>query len=275
MIERTLVIGSTGLIGRAVTRLLYAEDWSVVGMRRWNSEFRGLGVDVPDVVADLYDRGELLHAMSGMNYVVYAAAPDPKLGGDLYRRRATTAIRNVLEVARDADVERVVVTSSAVTIGPAGDDDPADETSVYLPGTAGDHFVEAAYAVEQECFREAADGQFIVMLNPTVVLGPGARLPAARSLGGVGETAPVNWVDIGRVAQAHLRALEWGRRGERYIVGGENGTLGALYETARAGDEVDVGRAWFEFGNATYRNRNLLVDGQWVDGSKAERDLGL
>lgn len=275
MIERTLVIGSTGFLGRAVTRLLYAEDRNVVGMRRWNSDLDVLDDDVPDLVADLYDRDELLHAMSGMNHVVYAAAPDPTLPGDVYRRRATTAARNVLEVARDADVERVVVTSSAVTIGAGDADEPADETSYYLPGTAGDHFVEAAYAVEQECFREAADGQFIVMLNPSVVLGPGARLPAFRALDGVGETDPVNWVDIGRVARAHLRALDFGRRGERYIVGGENTTLGGLYSTVEEREEVDVGGDWFDFGETSYRNRNLLSDGRRVDSSKAERDLGL
>lgn len=275
MIEQTLVIGSTGFVGRSVTQLLHAEDWNVVGMRRWNSELEALDDDVPDLVADLYDRTELLHAMSGMNYVVYAAAPDPGLSGDAYRRRATTAIRNVLEVARDADVEQVVVTSTAATIGPPEDGDVAEESSYYLPGTAEDPYVEAAYAVEQECFREAADGQSIVVLNPTVVLGPGAELPSFRSLGDAAETDPVNWVDIGRVARAHLRALEHGRRGERYIVGGENATLGEFYATASAREEVDLRREWIRLGDSPYRNRYLITDGQWVDSSKAERDLGI
>jgi len=275
MLEQALVIGSTGFVGSSVTRLLHAEDWNVVGMRRWNSGLEVLADDVPDLVGDLSDRSELLHAMSGMNYVIYAAAPDPELSGDAYRRRATTAIRNVLEVARDADVERVVVTSTAATVGPAEQGEKADESAYYLPGTAEDPYVEAAYAVEQECFREAADGQSIVLLNPTVIVGPGTELPTYRSLDGASETDPVNWVDIGRVARAHLRALEHGRRGERYIVGGENTRLEEFYATVSARDEVELRDEWFGFGCASYRGRYLLTDGQWVESSKAERDLGI
>lgn len=276
MIERTLVIGSTGFIGRAVVRLLDAEGRQVVGMRRWNSELGPLEeVGIPDIVANLYDRADLIHAFSGMNHVVYCAAPDPTASSDEYRGLATTAIRNVLEVARDADVERVVVTSTAATIAKRAGDGPADESDVYLPGSAGDHFVEAAYAVEQECFREAADGQSIVLLNPSIVLGPGARFPTRRSLQGTDDSAPVNWVDLGRVARAHLLALEAGRRGERYIVSGPNGTLAEFYAEVEARDDVELSSSWFGSRSAPYRNRYLLAEGQHLDGSKAERALGL
>ncbi len=277
MIERTLVIGATGFVGRAVVGLLQGEERRVVAMRRWNSPSRPIDeMGVRQIVADLDEPERLRHALSGVNHVVYCAAPDRGLEPDAYRRRATLGIRRVLAVARDEDVERVVVTSSAVTIGrPDREGELADESRYYLPGEAGDHFVEAAYAVEQECFRESADGQEIVIVNPTIVLGPGAVLPARSRLGGGSGEAPVNWVDRGRVARAHLRALEAGRRGRRYIVAGQNGTLDELYGRAEAEPGVEIRGSWIGHRHPPVRNRYLLTDGQWIDAARAERELGL
>ena len=276
MIERTLVIGSTGVLGRSITRVLEAADWGVVGMRRWDSDVAYLDeIGVPDVVGDVRERDRLREAMSGVNYVVYCSAPDTDLPPDTYRQRATTGIRNVLEVARDEDVEKLVVTSSAVTIGQPDEDREADESDYYLPGTAEDHFVEAAYAVEQECFREAADGQHVVLLEPTIVIGPGAHLPARSRLRSVPDDAPVNWVDLGRVARAHLEAMEWGHRGERYIVAGQNGTIRDLYDLAADEPDVEIRKRGVGFGAPEYRNRYLLTAGQHVDGSKVRREFEL
>ena len=275
MIERTLVIGSTGFIGRAVAGHLNEQGWNVIGMRRWDSPVDLLeNLGIPDIVADLEDRDALLHAMSGVNYLVYCAAPDADLPADEYRRRATIDIRNVLQVARDADVERVLVTSTAATVAADGESE-ADESEDYLPGTAEDHFVEAAYGVEQECYRQSADGQDIVTVNPSIVVGPGAHFPARSRLDGVGEERPVNWVGLDRVARAHRLALEHGRRGERYIVGGANGRLGDFYETVRQTDDVTIEAGGMLGGPKPYRNRYLLTGGGWLDSRKAEQKLGL
>lgn len=275
MIERTLVIGSTGFVGRAVADHLNEQEWDVIGMRRWDSRVDVLeGLGIPDIVADLQDRDALLHAMSGINYLIYCAAPDPGLPADEYRRRATIDIRNVLEVAREADIERVLVTSTAATVAAEGESE-ADESQVYLPGTAEDHFVEAAYAVEQECYRQSADGQFIVTVNPSLVVGPGARFPGRSRLERAEEQRPVNWVGLGRVARAHRLALEHGRRGERYIVGGTNGRLGDFYAAIAGREDVTIQEGGMLGGPTPYRNRYLLNGGGWLDSRKAEQKLGV
>lgn len=287
MIERTLVIGSTGFVGRHVLRHLHEHGHTVVGMRRWHSSadvVRDLGAT--DVVADLSDRRTLVQAIGGFNRIVYCAAPDTDLDPGEYRAKASTWIRNVLEIARDEDVERVVVTSTAATLAapPEDEDRLADERDVYLPGSAIDPFVEAAYAVEQECFRQAADGQSVLILNPTVALGPGARLPARNQLDDVADDDPVNWVDIERVAAAHRAALGMtlepslapGRRGNRYLVAGENTTIGDLYDEIEAREAVSTVESplWRRHDDA-YRNRHLLTDSQWVDDSQAREHLGI
>ena len=286
MIERTLVIGSTGFLGRHVLRHLHEHDHTVVGMRRWQSSgeaIRQLGAT--DLVADLSERRTLVQAFGEFTHIVYCAAPDASLPPGEYRAKASTWMRNVLEIARDEDVERVLVTSTAATIASPTDDEDrlADERDVYLPGSAGDHFVEAAYAVEQECFRQAADGQSVLVLNPTTILGPGARLPEREALD-VDDDAPVNWVDVDVAAEAHRAALEMklepslkpGRRGHRYIVGGENTTIGDLYARAESRYGVDTIPTTCGSGDGEpYRDRHLLESGQWVDTSRAETDLGI
>lgn len=281
MVEQTLVIGSTGLVGRHVVGYLADRRHTVVGMRRWNSESEVLEtLGVPDVVADLADLERLAHAVSGVNHIIYCAAPDTSLEPRRYQRCAVEWIRNVLQMARDKDVDRVVVTSTASTIGrPESANEVADRhpdgRDAYLPGSAGDHFVEAAYAVEQEVFRQAADGQDVVILNPTVIVGEGARLPSAHGAGGVDADAPVNWVAAERVARAHEAALNHGKRGGRYVVGGTNGTLGELYDVVERHPAVEVTGSGLFGNDVTYRNRHLLTSGQRVDTSRSERILGL
>lgn len=273
---RTLVIGATGFVGRAVLRELTRRGERAVGMRRWNSNERIFErLDVPDVVGDLQNYEDVLHAVSGVNRVVYSAAPEPGLEEDEYRGRATTAIRHVLEAAREAEVESVVVTSTAATVGSPSAEEPATEKEVYLPGRAEDHFVEAAYAVEQECFREAADGQSIVILNPTLIVGSGARFPAYRQLDAESDHR-VDVADRGRVARAHAGALQHGRRGERYLVSGERIRLGDLYERLESRGDIEVADGWpWSSSHTPHRNRYLLEIDCWYDDAKARRTFDL
>lgn len=271
--ERTLVIGATGIVGRAVVRRLDRAGREVVAGRRWDGDAAPLherGIET--VVLDVENRESMVPVVAGCNHVIYCAAPPRELNRGPYMRRAVTGIRNVLEVVRQEEIDRLVVTSTAATLGAAAEGErrePVDEGDVYLPGTSGDRFVEAAWAVEQECRREAADGRFVIMLNPSVTLGPGVKIPQRDALS-VGREAPVNWVELERVADAHLAALVSGRPGERYIVEGENGTVGGLYDVASGREDVQIGGSY-----EANRERFLLENGRHLDGTKATHIFGL
>lgn len=271
--ERTLVIGATGIVGRAVVGRLDRAGRDVIAGHRWDGDaepLRERGVET--AVLDVEDRESMLPVVAGCNQVIYCAAPSPDLNRGAYMRRAVTGIRNVLEVVREEEIDRLVVTSTAATLGAAKEGErrePVDEGDVYLPGTSGDRFVEAAWAVEQECRREAADGRFVMMLNPSVTLGPGVTIPEPDALS-VGREAPVNWVELDRVADAHLAALVSGRPGERYIVEGENGTVGGLYNVASGREDVQIGESC-----EADRERFLLENGRHLDGTKATHIFGL
>lgn len=263
--RRHLVIGATGLVGRQVVREIAGRQWPVRGLRRWDSTAESIDFEGVDVaVGDIFEPAALAEAIAGVNGVIYCAAPAPGGDGREIKRRSVEAIRRVLAACRDFEVDRLVVTSSASTMGQSTPGKRLTEATYYLPGASDDPFAEAKYAVEQECYRYIADGFAVVMVNPTLVVGPGVDLtPYARL--GVDDDQSLNAVDVRRVAKALANGLYRGRPGERYLVGGENTKAGALFD------------GWSTRGKNAVRPREayLVECGQWVDDRRARQELDL
>jgi dihydroflavonol-4-reductase len=141
--------------------------------------------------------------------------------------------RTVIDACRAASVARLIYTSSLTTIGQAPSDEQrlADERDLYVPGSLRHSaYYECKYAMESEVLRATAAGLPALVLNPTAVFGPGdhhlttgrALLAVARGWGRAWVEAEINVVDVREVGQAHVRAAETGRIGERTILGGHN-----------------------------------------------------
>ncbi|WP_168210836.1 NAD-dependent epimerase/dehydratase family protein [Persicimonas caeni] len=277
--QRALVIGATGFIGDHILRALVHKGVEAAAMRRWNSQASSLGgLGVESIVADLLDRETLVETLAGFNYVFVASAPDPSKDEWAYLRESVIGMRNLLAVARDADVERVIVTSCASTIAPPTRGRVSTAADVYLPGTAQSNVVEAQYAVEQECFRQAADGMDLLILNPGICIGDGAVLPSRKLLKKVSDDAPINVVDVDDVARAHVAASVRQSFGERFVLGGENTTVGELYARLEpAGPQAArLGRYEVRLSDdpAEIRHLPLFRQGVWLDNSRAEREFG-
>jgi dihydroflavonol-4-reductase len=303
-----LVLGATGFIGGQVARALIECGYAVRALRRHTSPLRTLeGLPVELATGDLRDRDSLLAAMRGVAAVVHAAGyyPPNSLAPRVARRLAVAGMRAVLECARTAGVGRVIYTSSLSSVGrPSGGRALADERDFYLPGSIADPYFEAKWAMEAEAYRAVAAGQDVVVLCPTVVFGPGDVKPTtgmvilalARGLLRAYVEGDTNIVDVRDVAQAHVAALERGRSGERYILGGHNTTVGATM--GMAADILGVApprvrlpaRAALlaaKLGEAALLalpNRPFLPlseaiemvrHGQHYDCAKAQRELGL
>jgi dihydroflavonol-4-reductase len=241
---QVLVLGATGFLGGQIARALVERGYAVRALRRPSSALRALdGLPVELMTGDLRDRDSLLAAMRGVTAVVHAAGyyPPNSLAPRRALRQAVAGMRAVIECARAAGVERVVYTSSLSTIGRAGAGRAlADERDFYLPGSVADPYFEAKWAMEAEAYRAVAAGQDVVVLCPTVVFGPGDVKPTtgtiilalARGLMRAYVEGQINVVDVRDVAQAHMAALERGRSGERYLLGGHNTTVGATMQVA-------------------------------------------
>ena len=218
---RVYVTGASGFIGGHVTRKL-----------------REAGHDVGDEWIDLLDRERLRRAIAGCDAVFHLAAlysyDSP---AEEHERVNVEGTRVVVELCRELGVGRLVHTSTCGTCGPVpgrpateADDPPDYELTVPYKRTK----LES----ERIVLAAAGDGLDAVVVNPTTPVGDGDRFPTptGRMVEGVATgryraylDTGVNVVDVRDVAHGHLLALERGRSGQRYLLGGVDLTLRELF----------------------------------------------
>ena len=241
-----LVTGAAGFVGSAVTRAAVAAGWPVRALVRASSDRRNLaGLAVETVESDLRDTEAVARAMTGITHVFHVAADyrlwarDPE---EIVRNnRDTTA--NVMNAALAAGVERIVYTSSVATLlpDPAG---AADETRPATEATVIGAYKRSKVIAERLVEAMVAErGLPAVIVNPSTPIGPrdarptptgriiveaaNGRMPAYVDSG-------LNLVHVDDVAAGHLAALDKGRIGERYVLGGQDVSLAAMLRAIAA-----------------------------------------
>ncbi|HEX4430059.1 MAG TPA: hopanoid-associated sugar epimerase [Frankiaceae bacterium] len=234
--DRVVVSGAAGFIGAAVVRALLARGARVVALVEPGADERNLdGLDVERLRVDVRDADAVTAACTGARFVFHLAAMyrfwsrrpqdfyDVNVGGT----------RNVIRAARAASCERVIYTSTVGVLGldGAAAGRPADETCYADVAHLFGLYKRTKYVAEHEVLREAAQGAPVSLVLPTFPLGPADRRPTptgkvvveflnGRMPAFVDTT--FNVVHVDDLAAGHLLALEGGRVGRSYIVGGEN-----------------------------------------------------
>ncbi len=231
----TLVTGATGFVGSAVARTLAARGHSLRLLARPASDRRNLaGLDAEVVVGDLTDPASLARAAAGCRYVVHVAAdyrfwvPDP----DAMLRANVEGAVAMVRAAAQAGAERIVHCSSVAALGQIGDGSLANEATPARQADFVGIYKRSKHLAENAVLDLARrDGLPVVVVNPSAPVGPrdikptptgkmirdaaAGRVPAYIDTG-------INIVHVDDVAEGHVLALEKGRVGERYILGGEN-----------------------------------------------------
>jgi dihydroflavonol-4-reductase len=231
------VTGATGFVGSHVARALAAQGADLRLLVRSGSDLRNIQeLQAERVMGDLRDAASLKKAVAGCDVVFHVAADyrlwvrDPD---EMYRSNVE-GTKAILEAARESKVRRVVYTSSVATMGFQSNGHLANEESpVSLANMIGP-YKRSKYMAEELAIRAGKSGMDVVVVNPTTPVGerdikptPTGRIvvdflkkkfPAYVDTG-------LNLVDVAECAQGHIAALEKGRSGERYILGGENLTL--------------------------------------------------
>jgi len=234
---RALVTGAAGFIGAHVARALREAGWEVRAFDRAGEV---------DVAGDVLDADAMARAVEGCDAVFHLAAVYSFRRRDAAAMRAVNVdgARVVLDAAARAPaVRRVVYTSSCATCGPvpgrpATEADTPPEWELRVP------YKRTKLEGERVALAAAHDGLDVVVVNPTTPVGPGDRRPtptgkmiadvaSGRARGFLAGGA-LNIVAVEDVAAGHLRAFERGRRGERYLLGGENLSMREVFAQVAA-----------------------------------------
>ena len=241
MTDLTLLTGATGFVGSAVARTLLARGHRLRVLVRAGSDRRNLaGLDCAEVIGDLGDAASLAAAVAGCRYVVHVAAdyriwvPDPEA---MLRANVEGTVA-LMRAALAAGVERVVYCSSVAALGLRGDGVPGDETTSVDPAAIVGVYKRSKYAAEREVRRLIREeGLPAVIVNPAAPVGPRdiKPTPTGRMIADAAAGRMPAYIDTGLcvvhvddVAEGHALALERGRIGELYILGGENLSLAAV-----------------------------------------------
>jgi dihydroflavonol-4-reductase len=243
---KVFLTGATGFVGTHVARELVQQGAQLRLLVRPTSNLRNLeGLPAETVVGDLLQPESLRTSIRGCDALMHVAADyrlwvrDPK---SMYAANVD-GTRALLRIAREESVPRTVYTSSVATMGFKSDGTIVDETTpVSLADMVG-HYKRSKFLGEQVAIEAARAGQQVIILNPTTPIGPMDVKPTPtgriivdflnRKFPAYVDTG-LNLVDVAEVARTHVCALEEGRSGERYILGGENLTLKQILDKMSA-----------------------------------------
>lgn len=237
---RSLVTGGLGFIGRHLVALL----------RERGEQVRVLDLQAPDreaagdeyLTGSVTDAALLREAVRGVDTVYHLAAPAElwAAGRAAFEPVHRMGTRNVLDAAAAEGVARVVHCSTESVLKrrggsrvPARVDESLRLTERQMCGA----YCRGKLLAENEALRAARRGLPVVVVNPSIPVGPGDRLltpPTRMILGFLNGRYPafldclLNLVDVRDVALGHVLAAERGRCGERYLLSHVNLRLSAL-----------------------------------------------
>jgi dihydroflavonol-4-reductase len=304
---KVFVTGATGFLGAHVARVLAEQGADLRLLVRSSSDLRNIeGLPADCVTGDLRSPASFEKAIAGCDTVFHVAADyrlwvrDPE---QMYRSNVE-GTRALLEGARKNGVRRVLYTSSVATMGFSSNGISADEESPVTLAEMIGHYKRSKFMAEQIALAAGRSGQDVVIVNPSTPVGemdikptPTGRIivdflkkkfPAYVDTG-------LNLVDATECARGHVAALEKGRSGQRYILGGENLTLKQILDKLAAitglpaprvrvpyvlalatgiVDEIVTGRIRGREPRATIDAVRMGRKKMFVSSAKAERELG-
>ena len=300
MDKKVLVTGATGFLGAHLMSRLDLKKVRVLAKDNLPE------VEVDFIKGSILEEESVKRAVEGVVAIYHLAGKvvrEPDDVSELYRVHVEgTSL--LCRAAKEAGVKRIVLASTSGTIAVSSDGDRVlNETDVTPLSLIGKwpYYTSKLYQ-EQVARKECRGGPELIILNPSLLLGPGDRKLSSTGdilkflVGDVPIIPPggVSFVDVRDVAEAFTSAMERGKPGQSYLLGGPNWTFSKFFDrlgriSKVKGPTVKLPKALYRFtgtvANTFYDHwkRASSIDRVslemsecfwYLDASKAERELG-
>lgn len=304
---RVLVTGATGFIGANLVRELLHRGDTVHILCRPSSDISVLDAQRVCVYRGELNMEDIARSMAGCDAVFHLAAYARNWSKDPadFHRVNVAGTKAVLDAVRECGVRRMVYTSSNLTLSPSNGFVPNEATPRTVPFFT--EYERSKAKAEMVILEHVNEGMDVVIVNPTRVFGPGLMSEGnsvtrliqmylrgkMRVVLGDGNMRG-NYGFVDDVVRGHVLALEKGRAGERYILGGENVSFNIFFNVlsdistksrtmAHIPESLAMGFAWFEGLRAKLSGHYPLITPEWLQlfvadwacsTEKAEREIG-
>lgn len=245
---KVLVTGASGHLGANLVRRLLADGHEVRALVQSRADNRGIdGLDIERVEGDLLDAASLQRAVTGVARVFHVAAKISTATATVTEQRLlydinTIGTRDLLRACLEAGVGRVVLTGSFSSTGFDLDDPskPSDESLPFYPFGYAMPYSHTKTLAEHELLKAVAEGLDGVIATSCGIIGPWDYLPSR--MGGTlcdfanGKLRAYveggfTWMRAADIADGHVRAMEYGRKGQKYLFATEFMKLSELFAT--------------------------------------------
>lgn len=303
-----LITGSTGYIGSKLTVKLALQGHQVHLLCRTAPTLPGFQKpNVKVFIGDITDARSIRPALENVDRVYHLAAYARLWARDsaVFYRFNVKGTENVLNEAKKSGVSKIVYTSTAGVIGPSKGK-PMTEADPRITGFFN-LYEQTKSEAEALAMEYARQGLNICILNPSRIYGPGLDTgsnPVTKIIElymkGKWKLIPGNGNDIGSypyiddVVDGHISAMDKGRPGERYILGGVNVTFNELMAAIKRYSGIEKklrhipfpvlnGISYLMLWNAKFTGRYPMITPDWVakykydwalNSSKAVSELG-
>ena len=240
-----LVTGGTGFVGAHVLFELLKSGEKVKALKRENSslqltekifsfytdDYKQLLSQIEWIIGDIKDIISLDDAMQGISQIYHCAAVvsfEPKEKTNMLKTNIN-GTANLVNIALKYKVNKFCYVSSIAAIGRTENDDLITEETAWKSSDRNSNYAKSKYAAEREVWRGVEEGLNVIIVNPSVILGPGEWKQGSSKIfetmwkGTKYYTFGVNgYVDVRDAAKAMVKLMKSPIKNQRFILSSEN-----------------------------------------------------
>ncbi|MCR9015696.1 NAD-dependent epimerase/dehydratase family protein [Aquiflexum gelatinilyticum] len=246
---KSFLTGASGYLGQRLAMKLAENGETVHALIRNPDAVKTLAhPNIKVFFGDVLDKEAIAKGMEGCDTVFHVAALArvwSKDSDDFYRVNVDGTV-NVIGAAKELGISKFILTSSTGTIGPSLKL-PNNEETPRWSSFNNDYEISKSLA-EKELLKSVANGFPGLIVMPSRIFGPGIASPSSgvnriiigfmkKGFAVIPKQSEVigNYGFIEDIVMGHILARDKGVIGEKYILGGENKTLGELFEAIKNG----------------------------------------